>query len=94
MAVIHHSAAFQADAHSQAVAAATLSALVPAWLAAGRDSKLLWLNLLAALPGLPAIRRVGLMEALLTALPAVRVIDGPGLCWMWGMVGVVAVRVR
>jgi hypothetical protein len=72
MSVIHHSAAFQGDAHSSAVAASTLAALVPAWLSAGRGSQQLWSNLLAALPLLPGHRRLGLLEALLTALPQVR----------------------
>jgi hypothetical protein len=69
--VIHQSAALQADAHSQAVATTTLAALVPAWLAAGRGSQHLWSSLLAALPGLPSVRRIGLLEALLSALPQV-----------------------
>lgn len=72
LAVIQHSAALQADAHSQAVATSTLSALVPAWLAAGRGSEELWGSLLGALPGLPAHRRLGLLESLLAALPQVR----------------------
>jgi hypothetical protein len=72
LAVIQHSAALQADAHSQAVASTTLAALVPAWLAAGRGSEELWGSLLAALPGLPAHRRLGLLESLLGALPQVR----------------------
>jgi hypothetical protein len=55
------------------VASTTLSALVPAWLAAGRGSEELWGSLLAALPGLPAHRRLGLLESLLTALPEVSV---------------------
>lgn len=71
LAVIQHSAALQADAHSQAVASSTLAALVPAWLAAGRGSEELWGSLLAALPGLPAHRRLGLLESLLGALPEV-----------------------
>jgi hypothetical protein len=75
LAVIQHSAALQADAHSQAVASTTLAALVPAWLAAGRGSEELWGSLLAALPGLPAHRRLGLLESLLGALPQVRGAD-------------------
>lgn len=73
LAVIQHSAALQADAHSQAVASTTLAALVPAWLAAGRGSEELWGSLLAALPGLPAHRRLGLLESLLAALPEVSI---------------------
>ncbi len=72
LAVIQHSAALQADAHSQAVASTTLSALVPTWLAAGRGSEELWGSLLAALPGLPPHRRLGLLLSLLDALPEVR----------------------
>jgi len=72
LAVIQHSAALQADAHSQAVASTTLSALVPAWLAAGRGSEELWGSLITVLPGLPAHRRLGLLESLLAALPKVR----------------------
>jgi hypothetical protein len=71
LAVIQHSAAFQEDSHSQAVAAAALAALVPAWLAAGRGSQELWGSLLGALPGLPAPRRLRLLEALRKALPEV-----------------------
>lgn len=73
LAVIQRSAALQADAHSQAVATTTLGALVPAWLAAGRGSEELWGSLLAALPGLPAHRRLGLLESLLAALPEVSI---------------------
>ncbi|KAF6260626.1 hypothetical protein COO60DRAFT_1700230 [Scenedesmus sp. NREL 46B-D3] len=69
LAVIQHSAAFQEDAHSQAVASAALTSLVPAWLAAGRDPGQLWGSLLGALPGLPAPRRLRLLEALRKALP-------------------------
>ncbi|KAF8067371.1 hypothetical protein HT031_002419 [Scenedesmus sp. PABB004] len=69
LAVIQHSAAFQADAHSQAVAAAALAALVPAWLAGGRRSEELWAALIDALPGLPGPRRLRLLEALQGALP-------------------------
>lgn len=54
------------------MASTTLSALVPAWLAAGRGSEELWGSLLAAMPGLPAHRRLGLLESLLGALPQVR----------------------
>lgn len=72
LAVIQHSAALQADVHSQAVATTTLAALVPAWLAAGRGSEELWGSLLAALSGLPAHRRLGLLDSLLAALPEVR----------------------
>lgn len=79
LAVIQHSAALQADAHSQAVASSTLAALVPAWLAAGRGSEELWGSLLAALPGLPSHRRLGLLESLLGALPEVS--RGEGRLW-------------
>lgn len=71
LTVIQHSAAFQEDSHSQAVAAAALASLVPAWLAAGRSSHALWGSLLGALPGLPAPRRRRLLEALRKALPEV-----------------------
>lgn len=74
--MIQHSAALQADAHSQAVASTTLAALVPAWLAAGRGSEELWSSLLTALPGLPAHRRLGLLESLLDALPEVSRLAG------------------
>jgi hypothetical protein len=56
------------------VAAAALASLVPAWLAAGRGSQELWGSLLGALPGLPAPRRLRLLEALRKALPEVRII--------------------
>jgi hypothetical protein len=79
LAVIQHSAALQADAHSQAVASTTLSALVPTWLAAGRGSEELWGSLLAALPGLPPHRRLGLLVSLLDALPQVRQWEGGGV---------------
>lgn len=71
LSVIQQAAAFQDDSHSQAVASATLAALVPAWLDAGRGSEELWGSLLDALPRLPAVRRLALLEALLAALPQV-----------------------
>jgi hypothetical protein len=61
------------------VASTTLLALVPAWLAAGRGSEELWGSLLAALPGLPAHRRLGLLESLLAALPEVSL----WACWIF-----------
>lgn len=83
LSVIHQSAALQEDSHSQAVASAVLSSLVPAWLAAGRGSDELWGSLLAALPGLPATRRLRLLESLMKALPQVRQQDGEQTGQVW-----------
>ena len=66
------SASLQEDAHSQGVAAATLNALAPAWLAAGRPSSQLVDTLLAATTGMNTDHRVALLAALLPALPEVQ----------------------
>lgn len=71
MSVIHQSSALSDDSHSQAVASSVLASLVPAWLSAGRESDELWGCLIESLPGLPATRRLRLLEALLRALPQV-----------------------
>jgi len=71
LSVVQQSAALQEDSHSQAVASATLAALVPAWLASGKGSEELWTSLIDALPELSAPRRLPLLATLLTALPEV-----------------------
>jgi hypothetical protein len=71
LSVVQQSAALQEDSHSQAVASATLAALVPAWLASGKGSEELWTSLIDVLPELSAPRRLPLLATLLTALPEV-----------------------
>lgn len=72
LAIVHQSAALQDDEHSRAVASTTLMAVVPAWVASGRGTRVLWEQVVASLHGLPLHRRFGLLHALLGALPQVR----------------------
>lgn len=62
---------------SQRVAGATLGALAPAWLAAGRPAAELTAAVLHATPSMSVHRRTALLAALLPALPAVCLPD-PG----------------
>jgi hypothetical protein len=70
--VINQSAAIQDDQHSQAVSAAAMKALAPAWLAAGREAATLWVQVIGALPGVLSHRRPALLTALMNAVPKVR----------------------
>jgi hypothetical protein len=70
--LIHESAAVYDDSHSHRVTSDTLAAVVPPWLAAGHPAQQLWSTLVEALPQLPPHRRLGLLTALLAALPQVR----------------------
>ena len=67
------------DSHSQAIAAQTLAAIVPPWLEAGKGADQLWSSLIEALPKVPPHRRLGLLLALLEAVPEVR---GEGHGWL------------
>ncbi|KAG2446493.1 hypothetical protein HYH02_008484 [Chlamydomonas schloesseri] len=71
LAVVHQSAALADDEHSRAVGATALSAVVPAWVGAGRRPAALWEQVVGALPGLPPHRRLDLLLALMRALPQV-----------------------
>lgn len=72
LTLIHESAAVYDDSHSHRVTSDTLAAVVPPWLAAGHPAQQLWSTLVEALPQLPPHRRLGLLTALLAALPQVR----------------------
>ncbi|KIY92997.1 hypothetical protein MNEG_14966 [Monoraphidium neglectum] len=69
MRLIQHSAATTDDSHSQAAAASALAAVVPAWVAAGRDAAELWASLVGALGAVRPHRRLALLATLLRALP-------------------------
>ncbi|KAG2433890.1 hypothetical protein HXX76_008243 [Chlamydomonas incerta] len=71
LAVVHQSAALADDEHSRAVGATALSAVVPAWVGAGRRPAALWEQVVGSLPGLPPHRRLDLLLALMRALPQV-----------------------
>lgn len=59
----------QEDAHSLGVAAATMGALTPAWLAAGKPAGALVSAILSAAPRMTPKRRLDLLSGLLQALP-------------------------
>jgi len=69
LSLIQESAAMLEDSHSQAIAAQTLAAIVPPWLEAGKGADQLWSSLIQALPKVPPHRRLGLLLALLEAVP-------------------------
>ena len=71
LTVVGTSASLQDDAHSLRVAAATLSAMAPAWLSAGRPPAALTAAVIDAAPSMPQHRRVALLSALLEVLPPV-----------------------
>jgi hypothetical protein len=79
MRLIQHSAATTDDSHSQAAAASALAAVVPAWVAAGRDAAELWASLVGALGAVRPHRRLALLATLLRALPQVGA-EGPFGC--------------
>ena len=73
------SAEQQADEYSLNIGAATLKAVAPAWLSAGRNlHELVQAALSIALP-LSAPQAVLLLSALISALPQV---ESPGLAWI------------
>ncbi|KAF5840503.1 hypothetical protein DUNSADRAFT_16594, partial [Dunaliella salina] len=65
LAIVHRSSATTDDSYSHRVGLTALSAVVPAWLEAGKDLQDLWASVVDALPSLPAHRRLGLLTALL-----------------------------
>ena len=69
--VIGDSASQQDDTHSHQVAAATLGAVVPAWLQAGKPLQDLAAAVVAPLPDLPPHRRYPLLAALIAVVPEV-----------------------
>lgn len=71
LALVNQSAAVQEDQYSQRVATTALHAVVPAWLAAGKELAELWAVVVAALDTVPAHRRLSLLTALLVATPQV-----------------------
>lgn len=71
MALVNRTNAAAEDSYSHAVSAAALGAVVPAWLAAGRDAAALWATVVDALLFVPVQRRLGLLSSLLSAMPEV-----------------------
>ena len=71
ISVVGSSASQQQDSHSHQVAAATLAALVPAWLQAGKPVSDLIAAVVAPLPHMQPYRRLPLLLALLAAVPQV-----------------------
>jgi len=69
LAIVHRSSATTDDTYSHRVGLTALSAVVPAWLEAGKGLQDLWASVVDALPSLPAHRRLGLLSALLQASP-------------------------
>ena len=69
--VIHHTSAIQGDQHSSSVSAAAMSALVPAWIDAGRAPADLWHEVVEALPKVQPHRRLALLSPLMAAMPSV-----------------------
>jgi hypothetical protein len=67
------------DSHSSRVAALALAAVVPAWLAAGRDAAALVRGVVETLPRVPQHRRLGLLAALLAVLPEASAFVGGAL---------------
>lgn len=72
ISVVGSSASQQQDSHSHQVAAATLAALVPAWLQAGKPLAELTSAVVAPLPDMLPHTRLPLLSALLTAVPKVQ----------------------
>ncbi|MEW5318749.1 MAG: hypothetical protein WDW38_009944 [Sanguina aurantia] len=60
------------DSHGQAMAAAAVSAIVPAWLAGGRDASSLWAAVIPSLEGIVAHRRLPLLAMLLSSMTQVQ----------------------
>ncbi len=71
VSVIGSSASQQDDTHSHQVAAATLRAVVPAWLQAGKPLPELTAAVVEPLPQLLPHRRLPLLTALISVVPQV-----------------------
>ena len=72
VAIVGSSASQQNDTHSHQVAAATLGAVVPAWLQSGKPMTDLVAAVVAPLPTMLPHRRLPLLTALLAVVPQVR----------------------
>jgi len=72
VSVIGSSASQQDDSHSHQVAAATLAAVVPAWLQAGKPLAQLAAAVVAPLADLLPHRRLALLTALIAVVPQVK----------------------
>ena len=72
LAAVGATVSLQEDAHSLGVAAATMRALTPAWLAAGKPAGALVSAILSAASRMTPHRRLNLLSGLLQALPEVR----------------------
>lgn len=82
MGIVGSSASQQDDTHSHQVAAATLAAVVPAWLQAGKPLADLAAAVVAPLPNLLPHRRLPLLSALIAVVPQVRA----SCCWCFAPV--------
>jgi hypothetical protein len=70
LALVNATSAMASDSYSAQVATTALTAVVPAWLAAGRDPSELLRSITDALPGVPAHRRLPLLATMVAAMPA------------------------
>lgn len=71
VSVVGSTARWQEDTHSHQVAAATLGAIAPAWLQAGKPLTELVSAVVALLPSMLPHRRLPLLTALLAVVPQV-----------------------
>jgi hypothetical protein len=71
MAVVNEAAVMQEDAYSARIATATMTAVVPAWVKAGRSTSELWRAVVSSLGAVPASRRLALLSTLKEVLPEV-----------------------
>lgn len=69
LSVIQRTVVVQEDMHSMQVATLAMTALVPAWLKAGCQSKDMWQIIVDALPRVTPSRRLSLLSSLLAAMP-------------------------
>ena len=76
VSVIGSSASQQDDSHSHQVAAATLAAVVPAWLQAGKPLTQLAAAVAVPLADLLPHRRLPLLTALIAVVPQVHLHSG------------------
>ena len=81
VSVVGSTANQQDDTHSQQVAAATLGAIVPAWLRSGKPTSDLVAAVLALLPSMLPHRRLPLLSALLAVVPQVSSLCHRPLCF-------------
>jgi hypothetical protein len=68
LALVHHTSAMYSDSYSAQVATTALSAVVPAWLAAGRDPAQLFSSVTSSLGQVPPHRRLPLLSTMVSAM--------------------------